>query len=168
MRRVGGRSAVVLVTIAGEPSNPNIATVQTDKEDYLPPDTVVVTGAGWEPGETVSLLVHELVDPPVQPDITLSGHRRRRRAHSEPGVRDRLGGYWRAFHLDCHRAVLGEDRPGDVHGRDQDGAGADRHVPDRGDDFRHSLFGERHVPELGRLAVLAWIVQPDERYHDGR
>ena len=65
----GGRtSRVVLVTSNGEPSNPSVATITTDKEDYFPPDTVIVTGAGWEPGETVSLLLHE--DPAVHPDAT--------------------------------------------------------------------------------------------------
>lgn len=69
----GGRtSAVVLATVAGEPSDPNIATVQTDREDYFPPDTVVVTGAGWQPGETVQLVVQEDVNPPVHPEVTLT------------------------------------------------------------------------------------------------
>ncbi len=69
----GGRtSRVVLVTAAGDPSDPNIATVRTDKEDYQPGDTVTVTGGGWEPGETVTLLFHEEVDPPIHPDKSLS------------------------------------------------------------------------------------------------
>lgn len=69
----GGRSTrVVLVTAAGDPSDPNIATVSTDKDDYVPGDTVTVTGTGWEIGETVSLLFHEDVDPPNHPDRTLS------------------------------------------------------------------------------------------------
>ena len=29
------------------------ATVATDKPDYAPGQTVVITGSGWEPGETV-------------------------------------------------------------------------------------------------------------------
>jgi hypothetical protein len=70
---LGGRtSRVVLVTAAGDPSDPNIATVRTDKEDYQPGDTVTVTGSGWEPGETVSLLFHEDVDPPIHPDKSLT------------------------------------------------------------------------------------------------
>jgi hypothetical protein len=69
----GGRSTrVVLVTAAGEPSDPNIAAVSTDKDDYQPGDTITVTGAGWEPGETVSLLFHEEIDPQVHPDKVLS------------------------------------------------------------------------------------------------
>jgi hypothetical protein len=31
------------------------ATVATDKPDYQPGDTVVITGTGWTPGETVAL-----------------------------------------------------------------------------------------------------------------
>src|SRR6266404_115199 len=70
---LGGRTArVVLVTAAGDPSDPNIATVSTDKEDYQPGDTVSVTGAGWEPGETVTLLFHEDLDPPIHPDKSLT------------------------------------------------------------------------------------------------
>src|SRR5262245_39867088 len=41
------------------------ATVQTDKADYSPDENVIITGSGWQPFETVSLLLHE--DPP-QPD----------------------------------------------------------------------------------------------------
>ena len=67
----GGRSSrVVLLTAAGDPSDPNLATVQTDKEDYAPGETVTVTGSGWEPGETVSMQLHE--DPLVHGDRTLS------------------------------------------------------------------------------------------------
>jgi hypothetical protein len=41
----GGRSTrVVLVTVAGEPSDPNLATINTDKDDYQPGDTVLVFG----------------------------------------------------------------------------------------------------------------------------
>jgi hypothetical protein len=67
----GGRtSRVVLVTAAGEPSDPNIATVHTDKEDYAPGETVTITGSGWEPGETVAMALHE--DPLVHGDRTLT------------------------------------------------------------------------------------------------
>jgi hypothetical protein len=67
----GGRSGrAVLATAAGDPSDPSIATVQTDKEDYAPGETVTITGSGWEPGETVSMKLHE--DPLVHGDRTLS------------------------------------------------------------------------------------------------
>ena len=35
------------------------ATVTTDKLDYIPGEYVIVTGTGWEPGETVDLDFHE-------------------------------------------------------------------------------------------------------------
>ena len=38
------------------------ATVQTDKADYTPYENVIITGSGWQPHETVSLLLRE--DPP--------------------------------------------------------------------------------------------------------
>ena len=37
-------------------------TVMTDKQDYVPGETVLITGSGWEPGETVAL---ELVETPL-------------------------------------------------------------------------------------------------------
>src|SRR5438552_15174903 len=46
------------------------ATVATDKPDYAPGQTVVITGSGWEPGETVVLVLHE--DPPLDPDLQLT------------------------------------------------------------------------------------------------
>ena len=36
------------------------ATVKTDKIDYSPGETVTITGSGWQPGETVSLLLQEV------------------------------------------------------------------------------------------------------------
>lgn len=36
------------------------AWVMTDKDDYMPGDTVVITGGGWSAGETVSLLIEEV------------------------------------------------------------------------------------------------------------
>jgi uncharacterized repeat protein (TIGR01451 family) len=36
------------------------ATVDTDKYDYLPGETVKITGKGWEPGETVSMVLKHL------------------------------------------------------------------------------------------------------------
>src|SRR5262249_39232260 len=42
------------------------ATVATQYPDYAPGDTVVITGSGWEPGETVVLVLHE--DPTLCPD----------------------------------------------------------------------------------------------------
>src|SRR5882724_4735237 len=46
------------------------ATVATDKADYAPGQTVVITGSGWEPGETVVLILHE--EPQLDPDLELT------------------------------------------------------------------------------------------------
>jgi hypothetical protein len=57
-----GSQAVLVTTQAiaagGSPVS-TTATVSTDKPDYPPFDTVTVSGTGWQPGETVSLLFHE-------------------------------------------------------------------------------------------------------------
>src|SRR5687768_2826194 len=44
------------------------ATVVTDKEDYLPGDTLVITGTGWQPGEVVQLHLVE------SPSLCTLGH----------------------------------------------------------------------------------------------
>src|SRR5207245_5297325 len=46
------------------------ATVATDKADYAPGENVVITGSGWEPGETVVLILHE--EPQLDPDLQLT------------------------------------------------------------------------------------------------
>ncbi|MGC2322709.1 MAG: kelch repeat-containing protein, partial [Terriglobales bacterium] len=46
------------------------ATVKTDKSDYSPGQTVTITGKGWQPGETVTLLLHEV--PLQHADRTLT------------------------------------------------------------------------------------------------
>src|SRR5438046_4188317 len=46
------------------------ATVATDKPDYAPGENVVITGSGWEPGETVVLILHE--EPQLDPDLQLT------------------------------------------------------------------------------------------------
>lgn len=38
------------------------ATVKTDDDDYAPGQTVYITGSGWQPGETVTLVLHEIAD----------------------------------------------------------------------------------------------------------
>src|SRR6266540_7109251 len=39
--------------------------VQTDKTDYAPGEVIIITGAGWDPGEAVTLLLHE--EPMIHP-----------------------------------------------------------------------------------------------------
>jgi hypothetical protein len=43
--------------------NSSAAAVTTDKLDYQPGQTAVISGSGWQPGETVDLILHE--DPHV-------------------------------------------------------------------------------------------------------
>src|SRR5688572_30080972 len=49
--------------VALEMNNPFVATVTTDKPDYIPEDHVVITGSGWQPGETVTLTFEEIPVP---------------------------------------------------------------------------------------------------------
>src|SRR2546425_4914955 len=46
------------------------ATLTTDKSDYPPGSVVDIFGANWQPGETVSITIHE--DPPAYPDPVYS------------------------------------------------------------------------------------------------
>ena len=48
----------------------SVATIATDKPDYLPTDYVLVTGSGWLPGETVKLDFHETLIDLFQQTIT--------------------------------------------------------------------------------------------------
>src|SRR5207247_3787438 len=56
------RSAAVLASSA--------ASVTTDKSDYRPGEVVNITGAGWQAGEPISLVVH--ANTPTHADIALS------------------------------------------------------------------------------------------------
>ena len=46
------------------------ATIKTDKDDYPPGQTAIITGSGWEPNEQVTLLFQE--DPAVHADYELT------------------------------------------------------------------------------------------------
>src|SRR5439155_8215967 len=46
------------------------STVTTVKTDYAPGETVIITADGWQPGETVDMVLHR--EPLTQPDTTLS------------------------------------------------------------------------------------------------
>lgn len=63
---VGGQ--VVLITQSG--ANTGGAVVTTDKDDYAPGTTVVMTGTGFGANETVTLLLHE--DPTIEPDFSFT------------------------------------------------------------------------------------------------
>ena len=56
--------AVALAQDVGDPSGapspaPPAPTIQSDKEDYPPAGTVILTGSGWQPGETVNINVND-------------------------------------------------------------------------------------------------------------
>src|SRR5207244_10029396 len=63
----GGSGDGPVVVVA---SPPPLACGKRDRPDYSPGETVTFTGSGWEPGEVVSLLLHE--DPTTHPDRTLT------------------------------------------------------------------------------------------------
>ena len=46
------------------------ATVATQYPDYAPGQTVVISGSGWQPGETVAIMLHE--DPTMCPNRQLT------------------------------------------------------------------------------------------------
>src|SRR5215467_15422259 len=55
---VGG--VFMLVGLASSQNNPGSAlTLKTDKSDYLPGETVNITGTGWVPGQPVALQIVE-------------------------------------------------------------------------------------------------------------
>jgi hypothetical protein len=45
------------------------ATIKTDKNDYAPGETAIITGSGWDPNSDVTLLFQE--DPAVHRDYEL-------------------------------------------------------------------------------------------------
>ena len=47
-----------------------VATIASDLTDYTPGDTVTLTGGGWTPQETVTIVLHR--DPFLQPDTVLT------------------------------------------------------------------------------------------------
>src|SRR5438034_273650 len=65
-----GGGQVVLVSSIGNGNT--TATVKTDKEDYAPGEVVTMTGSGWQPGEAVTLELHEDLDHDEDTDQTLT------------------------------------------------------------------------------------------------
>src|SRR5437867_1611099 len=59
-----------VVAVAAFSARASAATVTTDQPDYHPGQTVTITGSGWEPGETVDMVLQE--DPPLDPDLALT------------------------------------------------------------------------------------------------
>src|SRR3989442_5276594 len=68
--RAGLLALASVVAVAAFSARASAATVATDQPDYHPGQTVTITGSGWEPGETVVMVLHE--DPPLDPDLELT------------------------------------------------------------------------------------------------
>src|SRR5688572_17728151 len=49
--------------VLSSPSAVLTATIATDKEDYAPGETVLITGTGFSPGETVRLQIIHITPP---------------------------------------------------------------------------------------------------------
>ena len=60
----------LMVSIGGMFTAASAATLSTDKPDYAPGEVVIITGSGWLPGETVSMILHE-ESQLSEPDVTL-------------------------------------------------------------------------------------------------
>src|SRR6187431_2994313 len=53
-----------------EPVAQQVATIASDLTEYSPGDTVTLTGGGWTPQETVTIVLHR--EPLVHPDTVLT------------------------------------------------------------------------------------------------
>src|SRR6187455_1214496 len=53
---------LAFLAIAGAADSLSAATIQTNKADYAPGETALITGTGWSPGETVVLEVDHVGD----------------------------------------------------------------------------------------------------------
>lgn len=63
--------AVAVATLAVFLPAPAFAqSVTADPSEYQPGNTVTIIGTGWQPGETVSMLIHE--EPTLNPDVSLT------------------------------------------------------------------------------------------------
>src|SRR6188474_2797444 len=56
--------------LAVEASAAAFATIVSDAPDYSPGQTVTLTGGGWTPGETVTIVLHR--QPLLHPDTVLT------------------------------------------------------------------------------------------------
>jgi hypothetical protein len=63
-------SLAVVVILGGTFAMASAATISTDKLDYAPGEVVIITGSGWMPGETVSMILHEESEF-SEPDVML-------------------------------------------------------------------------------------------------
>ena len=51
---------------------PPASSVQTNRSEYQPNDTVIVTGFGWQPGAPITLTFHEMLEKPLHADVVIS------------------------------------------------------------------------------------------------
>src|SRR5215208_5185413 len=49
----------VAAALAQDTSTPAAPTIQSDKADYAPGELVTLTGSGWQPGESVNIVVND-------------------------------------------------------------------------------------------------------------
>lgn len=76
--------------LASRSFNVLAVTVTTDKPDYSPGESVIISGSGWEPGETVTFLLQE--DPEMCADREL-----------DPAVADETGSFSTfGFNVEAH------------------------------------------------------------------
>ena len=95
---------------------PNEATLTTDQEDYPPYSYVYFTGTGFQPGETVNMIVVELdPDPAVVRTVGRGGRRERQIQTSWYIFSEEF--HWRHVAGDRHRRNLRPHRVGHIHGR---------------------------------------------------
>src|SRR6266704_5088530 len=62
VRALTPTATAILAAGNGSLGNASMAAIATDKRDYAPGDSVIMTGHGWTPGETVTI---ELVEDPM-------------------------------------------------------------------------------------------------------
>lgn len=62
-------AGAILATFFAVAAYAQAPTIATDKPDYAPGEVVTITGTGWQPGETVTIVLHE--DPFTHEDRTL-------------------------------------------------------------------------------------------------
>src|SRR5947207_2846862 len=68
----GGAGGGQVVPVSSIGNGNTAATVKTNKEDYAPGEVVTMTGSGWQPGEAVTLELHEDLDYDEDTDQTLT------------------------------------------------------------------------------------------------
>src|SRR5215213_2880274 len=60
--------------VTGSTTSPVVPTIQSDLPDYAPGEVVTLTGSGWQPGESVRIVVDDdgLQEQSWQRDVTVT------------------------------------------------------------------------------------------------